>query len=81
MEHIGSFEAKTHLPRILDRIQQGESLIITRHGRPVAQLTPVAEKSNERARQAAKRILERRTHLKTAPVSELIQSIHEGHRY
>ena len=40
MESIGAYEAKTHLPRLLDRIARGESLTITRHGRPVARLVP-----------------------------------------
>jgi len=42
METVGAFEAKTHLAEILDRVEQGESLTITRHGKPVAQLVPVA---------------------------------------
>ena len=41
MQSIGAYEAKTHLPRLLDRVVQGESLTITRHGRPVARLVPV----------------------------------------
>lgn len=45
MTTIGAFEAKTHLPRLLDRVAQGEEIVITRHGKPVALLTapPVAE--------------------------------------
>ena len=35
MDSIGAYEAKTHLPRLLNRIARGESLTITRHGRPV----------------------------------------------
>jgi prevent-host-death family protein len=41
METVGAFEAKTHLAEILDRVERGESLTITRHGKPVAQLVPV----------------------------------------
>ena len=41
METIGAFDAKTHLAEILDRVEQGESVTITRHGKPVAQLVPV----------------------------------------
>ena len=41
MQSIGAYEAKTHLPRLLDRVVRGESLTITRHGRPVARLVPV----------------------------------------
>ena len=42
MNRIGASEASRHLPRLLDRIARGESLTITRHGKPVARLVPVA---------------------------------------
>jgi prevent-host-death family protein len=38
---VGSFEAKTHLPALLERVAKGERITITRHGRPIAQLVPV----------------------------------------
>ena len=81
MDSIGAYEAKTHLPRLLNRIARGESVTITRHGRPVARLVPVEDDDRERARQAARRIIERRGRLKRAPLAELLDSIHEGHRY
>ena len=40
MPDIGAFDAKTHLPRLLRRVQTGERFVITRHGRPVAELIP-----------------------------------------
>jgi prevent-host-death family protein len=40
METVGAFEAKTHLGELLDRVARGESVTITRHGKPVAQLVP-----------------------------------------
>ena len=80
METIGAYEAKTHLAQLLERVARGEHLIITRHGKPVAQLIPVTG-DRQRAQQAAARIVERRRHLKKAPLAELIATIHEGHRY
>ncbi|MBR8834373.1 MAG: type II toxin-antitoxin system Phd/YefM family antitoxin [Stigonema ocellatum SAG 48.90 = DSM 106950] len=41
MESIGSYEAKTHLPALLERVAKGEEFIITKHGVPVARLVPV----------------------------------------
>jgi prevent-host-death family protein len=38
---IGAFEAKTHLSALLDRVEKGEELTITRRGVPVARLVPV----------------------------------------
>jgi prevent-host-death family protein len=38
---VGVYEAKTHLARLLDEVETGESITITRHGRPVARLVPL----------------------------------------
>ena len=40
MDTVGSYEAKTHLPQLLERVEHGETITITRHGRPVARLVP-----------------------------------------
>jgi len=40
MESVGSFEAKTHLPQLLERVAQGEEFTITKHGKPIARLVP-----------------------------------------
>lgn len=39
---VGAYEAKTHLPKLLERAAKGERITITRHGVPVAVLVPVA---------------------------------------
>ncbi len=36
--------AKTHLSKLLDLVEDGESVVIERHGRPVAQLVPVRKR-------------------------------------
>ena len=38
---VGAYDAKTHLPRLLDEVEQGATVTITRHGRPVARLVGV----------------------------------------
>jgi prevent-host-death family protein len=40
MSVVGSFEAKTHLPALLERVQKGEHITITKRGVPVAILVP-----------------------------------------
>jgi prevent-host-death family protein len=40
METVGAYEAKTHLPRLLERVFKGERITITKHGVPVAVLQP-----------------------------------------
>lgn len=44
MQTINLAEAKAHLSEILNRVEAGEEILITRHGQPVARLGPV-EKS------------------------------------
>jgi prevent-host-death family protein len=41
LEQVGVYEAKTQLARLLERVQRGETITITRHGKPVARLTPI----------------------------------------
>jgi prevent-host-death family protein len=41
MDTVGSFEAKTHLPALLDRVAKGEKITITKRGVPFAMLVPL----------------------------------------
>lgn len=41
MKQVGIFEAKTHLSALLDEVEQGGEVTITRHGKPVARLVQV----------------------------------------
>lgn len=41
MKTVGAYEAKTHLSKLLDRVERGESITIQRHGVPIAVLQPV----------------------------------------
>jgi prevent-host-death family protein len=60
MREIGAFEAKNTLGSLLDRVEQGEEIVITRHGKPVARLIPSSGGiDREQARAAADRIRSR----------------------
>jgi prevent-host-death family protein len=59
MHALGAYQAKTHLPRLLQEVEAGASFTITRNGRAVARLTPVAN-----ADDVATRILELRAAIK-----------------
>ena len=61
MKEIGAFEAKSKLGQLLDWVEAGEEVIITRRGKAVAKLTaPNSGYDRERARGAAARIRARR---------------------
>jgi prevent-host-death family protein len=77
---IGAYEAKTRFSELLERVESGESLTITRHGMPVAQLVPVRSKSTteeRRAAIAAIRNLSKKNRLKGVKIKDLIA---EGRR-
>jgi prevent-host-death family protein len=60
MLEVGAFEAKNTLGTLLDRVQNGEEILITRHGRPVARLVPnTGGIDRDQARAAAGRIRHR----------------------
>jgi prevent-host-death family protein len=40
MKSVGSYEAKTHLPRLLSQVEKGETITITKRGKPIAVLSP-----------------------------------------
>jgi prevent-host-death family protein len=40
MDSVGAYEAKTHLPKLIERVRKGERITITKHGVPVAVLQP-----------------------------------------
>ena len=48
MIEVGTYEAKTRLSELIDKVEAGETVVITRHGRPVVRL--VAEEGVRRAR-------------------------------
>lgn len=40
MQTVGAFEAKTHFSALLEKVEKGEQIVITKHGRVVAKLVP-----------------------------------------
>lgn len=60
MESVGAYEAKTHLPQLLDRVARGEEIRITRHGRPIARLVPEVDDASADVRAAIAEIKELR---------------------
>ena len=53
---VGAFEAETHLSSLLERVAEGEEVVITKHGKPVAQLVCVAQVDRERVNQAFEKL-------------------------
>ena len=74
MKTVGAYEAKTHLPQLLDEVERGEEIMITRHGHPVARLVSAAQRDPERIRKAIEgiRALSSRKHTTPEEIREWI---------
>ncbi len=80
MKTVGAYEAKTHLPKLLDEVAAGEVITITKHGVPVARLVPPEADSERPVEELIAELREfRRTHkLGDVSIRELIE---DGRRY
>jgi prevent-host-death family protein len=78
---VGSFEAKTHLPALLERVAKGERITITKHGKPVAQLVPVESTAKPDVKQVVAEMLAYRDRQKrTLDGITIRELVEEGRR-
>jgi prevent-host-death family protein len=49
LAHFNMHEAKTHLSRIIERVERGEEIVIDRAGTPVAKIVPLVRRVNRTA--------------------------------
>lgn len=47
MTTVGSYEAKTHLPQLLAEVERGATITITRHGKAIARIVPIANAGSQ----------------------------------
>lgn len=77
---VGIYEVKTHLAGLLERVEQGEEITITRHGVPIAKIVPIEPKRDpEKIEQAIKRLEELSKGIRLDGLS-LRELISEGRR-
>jgi prevent-host-death family protein len=81
MREIAASEAKTHLPQLLDEVERGETLIITRHGRPIARLVPEHDRRREEIAAAIARIKSFQRRQNSVTVEEILSARDEGRRF
>lgn len=80
MREIQASEAKAHLPQLLDEVERGETLIITRHGRPIARIVPEANRRQEQIDKAIEGIIGLRKRTGKITVNELRSARDEGRK-
>ena len=78
---VQASKAKTHLPQLLDEVERGETIIITRHGRAIARIIPEAHRRQEEIDQAIGDIKELGEETGKASIEEILSLIREGRKY
>ncbi len=80
MPEIGAYEAKTHLPKLLEQVRKGERFVITKHGVPVAELIPVQKRSKQEVRAAIQGLKKFQTSHSLGGIS-VRELMEEGRKY
>ena len=81
MREVQSSDAKTHLTQLLTDVERGETIIITRHGRPIARLVPELDQRVEQVQRTMDQIKALQATGPSISVDEILAARHEGHRY
>jgi prevent-host-death family protein len=80
MDEISLADAKAHLSELVDRVEAGESIDITRRGKPVARLT-AATRPRQRIVRAMLRALTATMPAQDEAAADLVRSMRDGDRY
>ena len=78
MREIQASDAKIHLPQLLDEVEQGATLIITRHGRRIARIVPESDRRQEEVDRALAAIRQLRERTGQIRVNDLLSARDEG---
>ena len=81
MRTVGAYEAKTHLPRLLDEVARGETITITKHGVPVARLVPPEGTAHRNVGEVIADLREFRQSIRPLGDLSIREMIEEGRRY
>lgn len=81
IREVRASDAKTHLGRLLDEVERGATIILTRRGRRIARLVPDAERRQQEIDAAIADIEKLRQETGKVTLEELLSWRHEGHKY
>jgi prevent-host-death family protein len=81
MREVQASEAKTHLPQLLDEVERGETLVITRHGRAIARIVPEAQQQQQEIDNAIESIKALRKRAGKLTLEEIVSARDEGRKY
>lgn len=81
MESVGMLEAKARFSELLERVERGETIEITKRGHPVAVISPLRARSRKDVQEAIEQIKKLRKGNKLGPDLTIRQLINEGRRF
>ena len=86
LRYVHAAEADDNLLELLRSVENGDTIVITRHGRKIAHLTPPDEERERKLRKEAWDEIERRRATwkkteNTMTTQEILDLRHEGHRF
>jgi prevent-host-death family protein len=81
MREIQASEAKTHLTQLLDDVERGQTIVITRPGRAIARIVPETHLRQAEVDRAILKIKALRQRTGQITVDELASAKHQGHKY
>ena len=79
MEEVQASDAKARLAEILDQVERGESVVITRHGRSIARIVPERSGRQTDIDRAIESIKSLRKRAGKMSVADILSARHEGH--
>ena len=74
-------DAEARFDELIDQIERGRMVRITRDGKAIARLVPETEARRAEVAEAIERLMALRQQVGEAPLDEVLASIHGGHKY
>ena len=78
MQSMQASQAKTHFLRLLDRVERGETVVITRHGKAVARICPEEKVGHKELAQAVSEMRALRNRIGRLSLEEILTAKNEG---
>lgn len=80
MREVQASDAKTHLPQLLTEVERGATIVITRHGRPIARIVPESDGRRTEVRKLRAELATLRDSMPRLSLSEILSARDEGRK-
>ena len=77
MRSIQSADAKARFSSLLNDVERGETVVVTRHGKPIARIVPEVDDARARRREAIEAIKAFRKTMPRMTIEEILSARHE----